>query len=217
MERTNTGVRIPTIASDYQGVRRPHKYEGETREDRLKRIVKNFVSLYNQQTSEKLDNNSRGVVVIQQGYPPFHQELAFAPKPDGRENRQIIIMMKVQKGFSTVMFSGCYFLKEGKLRKVIDAEMVLKDREASRVAKRFLQKPVYKGIYSVVFSAGLVRPCRVYAAGDEILLMNLCNGLIFKVKKDEFAMQKLDEERFSLGTMHFRRVFDGEGMSFQRY
>ena len=209
---------IPTICSDYYyGVgKRAHV---SSREEKLRRVLKNFLPYYNRENpTQKLDATSRGLVVIQQGLPPYDMEIIFSPEITNRANAQVILMENtLQKGFSVVMNSACYWLKEGKLQLILDAQGVLEDAICHKVAKKFLKAPVYKGVFSVSFEVDgfyqpQARPCRVYAEGEELLLMNLLNGLIFKVKKGELLMEPLGE-KFRVDLMFFRRVFGG----FERY
>ena len=122
-------------------------------------------------------------------------------------------MDKVQKGFSKVLFSGCYWLENNKLEKLLDAYSVLGDAHCMKVAKRFLDAPVYKGVFSISFQPMEERPYRVYEGGDDdIVVMNLLNGLIFKLKKGGIQMVPLGE-RFKVETMFFRSNNNG----FERY
>ena len=204
-------VNIPSISEGYyQKVSKPSrnkKRSYNSLEAKRARVERNLLSYYNEEyPNEPLSEADEGLLVLQQGAYPFDMELFFEPQMTSRANAQVIRMPQVQRGFSKVFYSGSYWLQGGKLEKLLDADSVLEDKICNQVAEQFLKTPKNKGVYMLSFGR-MTRPYRVYQDKNDLVLMNMLNGLVFRAPREDVSLKKPlgDREHFSLDTMHFRR------------
>ena len=196
-------VRIPTISPDYYlgGERRISRHLPSREEQRRKSEI-NFLSLYNKEHPEcPLSKEDEGLVTLQM--ENYGCELYFNPAPSALCNDNVIRMEKVQKGLTWVYFSASYWLKNGKIKKILTADTVLRDAACEAVVEKLFQGATYKGVFEISFNK-LGRPYRVYQKGMKCLLMNLTNGMIFFLKKKEIPSLRPLEKRFFVGSMIFR-------------
>ena len=184
-----------------------------TRKEFIELMEKNFLKAYLLETEECLRVDEQGIVVFQASVLPYDRDIAINPALKEHCSYCVKEMGKVLK-MPYAFESRTYWLEKGKITLLLTPETVLEDKDAEKVVD-FLQTKYKwqnvnnKGLYNVVCGFHS-RPCRVYEAEANLVLLNLTNGVINIVPAEGVSLEVIEDPmKFYCGDIKFRREIRG--------
>ncbi len=180
-----------------------------SRKEFIELMEKNFPKAYLQEMGDHLQADERGIVVFQAALMPYDRDIAINPALKSHCSYCVKEMDKVLK-MPYAFESRTYWLEKGKITPLLTPETVLEDNAAEKAVVFLLDKHgwhgvINKGVYNV--SCGVhQRPCRVYEAEGNLILLNLTNGVINIVTAKDISLEIIEDPmKFYCGGIKFRR------------
>lgn len=209
---------LPRI--DYTSTRTVQKKEPkifQSREKRLRALEKKPLQFFSEEMGKNLSASAEGIAIAVFDYYGLEAYLNIQLQSKEAEVvRQIDgKVMSEKKCFETHK----YYLKAGKLTKLMSDMDELSDQRAQQAAEKLAnitagEKPVFEGVFMVEISKNKTRPYRCYKSGSKKFLIDLTNGYLFVVDGETIKRTPV-EEKFSFGNMIFKR--DEFSKSYKRF
>lgn len=200
---------LPRI--DYTSKRMVRKKEVmifPSREERLRFLEKNPLQSFEEEMGEKLPASAEGIVTAVFSYVGLevYLNVQLASKVAERVRQIDGKVMRDSKVFESYQ----YYLKDGKVTKLLSDLGEVSDRCAAEAASKLaafldMDEPSFEGVFMVEVSKNKTRPYRCYKSGDnKEILIDLTNGNLFVVDREKMKRTSVGE-KFSFGSINFRR------------
>lgn len=198
----------------YDDVKRSSRNRRKTRKDVLQEVLRNFTSVYEEETGKTLSKNAEGIVVFQQGYYPFDKDITINPNKRERCLYTLISCPNKILKKDYVFESHTFWLRKGasKIIHLLDSQDVLLDAKADNAAS-FIAKelncdryPDNMGIHIVELVKGHSCPCRLYRINTEqYVLMNMLNGVVSILSNKDLSLKGEVENKYEDGEVSLKK------------